>query len=123
MEAPMQLSFIPVLDEARLHSVRAPMGAAANDVSRNGLNGSLGRTMAAPRLSEMARANRPTDAQVHYLKKLTRIRTDSQLTRYVMRKLNKANDQQALKPTQITLTKADFAKVIDMEVNEKRLTG
>jgi hypothetical protein len=60
----------------------------------------------------MAVENRPTPAQVSYLKKLTRIRTDSQLSRFVMRRLGSESET--------TLTRADFAKVIEMEVAEKR---
>lgn len=73
-------------------------------------------------LSPMAAANRPTQAQVSYLKKLTRIKTDTQLARYVLRKLSK--DGQASSPQigKTILTKADFAKVIDLEVAEKRWT-
>lgn len=62
--------------------------------------------------SAMAPINRPTAAQVSYLKKLTRIRTDVQLARFVVRKLG----MEAKK----VLTRQDFAKVIDMEVAEKR---
>lgn len=62
--------------------------------------------------SAMAPVNRPTSAQVTYLKKLTRIRTDVQLARFVVRKLGVESKK--------VLTRQDFAKVIDMEVAEKR---
>jgi hypothetical protein len=64
------------------------------------------------RVSAMAPVNRPTPAQVSYLKKLTRIRSDVQLARYVVRKLGVEG--------KAALTRQDFAKVIDMEVSEKR---
>ena len=88
----MQLSFIPALEAARV-----PIAfAEATNSAR----------------SAMAAANRPTAAQISYLKKLTRIRTDVQLARFVMRKLEVENKS--------ILTRHDFAKVIDMEVCEKR---
>jgi hypothetical protein len=88
----VQLSLIPALEAARIpatYSSKAERPASA-----------------------MAPANRPTAAQVSYLKKLTRIRTDVQLARYVVRKLGIEG--------KATLTRHDFAKVIDMEVCEKR---
>jgi hypothetical protein len=62
--------------------------------------------------SAMAPVNRPTLAQVSYLKKLTRIRSDVQLARFVVRKLGLEG--------KAVLTRQDFAKVIDREVSEKR---
>lgn len=88
----VQLSLIPALEAARV---------AAH----------LTREASRP-LVAMAPANRPTSAQVSYLKKLTRIRTDAQLARFVSRKLGVEG--------KTTLTRQDFAKVIDMEVCEKR---
>lgn len=88
----MQLSLIPALEAAR-----QPLYVAAR-----------GMAPASP----MAPTNRPTAAQISYLKKLTRIRTDGQLARFVVRKLGA--DAKAV------LTRHDFAKVIDMEVAEKR---
>jgi hypothetical protein len=88
----VQLSLIPALEAARV-----PTNYSAK-ASRPG--------------SDMAPTNRPTAAQVSYLKKLTRIRTDTQLARYVVRKLGLEG--------KTTLTRHDFAKVIDMEVSEKR---
>jgi hypothetical protein len=88
----VQFSLIPALEAARLpatYSSKASQPASA-----------------------MSPANRPTEAQVSYLKKLTRIRADTQLARYVVRKLGVDSKS--------TLTRHDFAKVIDMEVSEKR---
>ncbi len=88
----VQLSLIPALEAARL-----PV-SSSTQVTRPA--------------SAMAPANRPTAAQISYLKKLTRIRTDVQLSRYVVRKLGVEGKS--------ILTRHDFAKVIDMEVSEKR---
>jgi hypothetical protein len=60
--------------------------------------------------------SRPTSAQVKYLKRLTGIRADGQLHRYVARKLGK----QGLGQNKLVLTKQDFAQAIDRELNEKR---
>ena len=60
--------------------------------------------------------SRPTSAQVNYLKRLTGIRADGQLHRYVARKLGK----QGLDQGKLVLTKQDFAQAIDRELNEKR---
>ncbi len=88
----VQLSLIPALEAARQPH-------------------SFDKRMARP-VSAMAPVNRPTAAQVSYLKKLTRIRSDVQLTRYVVRKLELDSKS--------VLTRHDFGKVIDMEVTEKR---
>lgn len=88
----VQLSLIPALEAARQPSVS---------------NGHMNRPASA-----MAPVNRPTAAQVSYLKKLTRIRSDVQLSRFVVRKLGVEGKS--------VLTRQDFAKVIDMEVSEKR---
>ena len=60
--------------------------------------------------------SRPTSAQVNYLKRLTGIRSDGQLHRYVARKIGK----QSLGQKKLVLTKQDFAQAIDRELNEKR---
>lgn len=60
--------------------------------------------------------SRPTSAQINYLKRLTGIRADGQLQRYVARKIGK----QGLDQTRVVLTKQDFAQAIDRELNEKR---
>lgn len=88
----VQLSLIPALEAARQPSVS---------------NARMNRPASA-----MAPVNRPTAAQVNYLKKLTRIRSDVQLSRFVVRKLGVEGKS--------VLTRQDFAKVIDMEVSEKR---
>jgi hypothetical protein len=87
-----QLSLIPALEAAR-----QPLFVDASRISP---------------ARDMAPVNRPTSAQVTYLKKLTRIRTDVQLARFVVRKLGVESKK--------VLTRQDFAKVIDMEVAEKR---
>jgi hypothetical protein len=101
----VQLSLIPAFEAARFQSESTPVqsGARAQDA-------------AARHLSPMAPANRPTPAQVAYLKKLTRIRSDAQLARFVMRQLGLAD----LSETQGALTKHHFAQVIDKEVAHKR---
>ena len=91
----MQLSLIPALEAAR---------ALTSAPSRSRHPG-----------SDMASVNRPTSAQISYLKKLTRIKTDVQLARFVVRKLGGEGKN--------TLTRHDFSKVIDMEVSEKRITA
>jgi hypothetical protein len=91
-----QLSLIPALEAARVPVFMGRSNGVANAVSG----------------SPMAPANRPTPAQISYLKKLTRIRTDVQLARFVVRKLGVEGKK--------VLTRQDFAKVIDMEVSEKR---
>jgi hypothetical protein len=88
----VQLSLIPALEAARMSHTGGPSDARA--------------------ASAMAPVNRPTPAQVSYLKKLTRIRSDVQLARFVVRKLGVEGKN--------VLTRQDFAKVIDMEVSEKR---
>ncbi len=88
----LQLSLIPALEAARKPEVYATRSARA--------------------MSDMAVNNRPTPAQISYLKKLTRIKTDVQLARFVVRKLEM--------DSKIVLTRQDFGKVIDMEVAEKR---
>lgn len=60
--------------------------------------------------------SRPTSAQVNYLKRLTGIRADGQLHRYVARKIGKPGSDQG----KLVLTKQDFAQAIDRELNEKR---
>lgn len=60
--------------------------------------------------------SRPTSAQVNYLKRLTGIRADGQLHRYVARKVGKQGSDQS----KLVLTKQDFAQAIDRELNEKR---
>jgi hypothetical protein len=108
----VQLSLIPALEASRF--APAIQAAASHRASSHGASshGASGQA----HQSAMAPANRPTTAQVSYLKKLTRIRTDAQLARYVSRKLDKG-EATAIKTT---LTRHDFAKVIDMEVSEKR---
>ena len=59
---------------------------------------------------------RPTSAQITYLKRLTGIRADGQLHRYVARKIGK----QGLDRNELVLTKQDFAQAINRELNEKR---
>jgi hypothetical protein len=61
----------------------------------------------------------PTPAQIAYLKKLTRITAVRQLSRYVARKVGKARDA----GQGLALTKQDFARAIDLELNEKRWVG
>jgi hypothetical protein len=95
-----QLSLIPALEAARFRS------ADLAPIPRG--DGQVGAAMELP--------NRPTAAQVSYLKRLTGIRTDVQLARYVSRKI--AGDHH--NETKSTLTKRDFAKAIDLEVAEKR---
>jgi hypothetical protein len=92
----VQLSLIPALEASRF----LPQSQSSGSQNQ----------------SPMAPSNRPTAAQVSYLKKLTRIKTDTQLARYVMRKLNIAS----LSEAKGALTRQDFAKVIDLEVSEKR---
>jgi hypothetical protein len=60
--------------------------------------------------------SRPTSAQVNYLKRLTGIRADGQLHRYVARKIGKQGSDKG----KLVLTKQDFAQAIDRELNEKR---
>jgi hypothetical protein len=66
--------------------------------------------------SPLSNASRPTSAQIAYLKRLTGIRADGQLHRYVARKIGK----QGLDQGKLVLTKQDFAQAIDRELNEKR---
>ena len=88
----VQLSLIPALEAARTQNIlSAPMSYRAG---------------------AMVPANRPTAAQISYLKKLTNIRTDAQLARFVVRKLDLES--------QASLTRHDFSKVINREVAEKR---
>jgi hypothetical protein len=61
----------------------------------------------------------PTPAQIAYLKKLTRITAVRQLSRYVARKVGKAGEA----GQGLVLTKQDFARAIDLELNEKRWVG
>lgn len=61
----------------------------------------------------------PTSAQIAYLKKLTRITAVRQLSRYVERKVGKAGEA----GHGLALTKQDFARAIDLELNEKRWVG
>jgi hypothetical protein len=95
-----QLSLIPALEAAR-----RPAREMTNPSAPQGHVG-----------DPMAPANRPTAAQISYLERLTGIRTNTQLARYVARK---ASDGQSRDPKSI-LTKRDFAKVIDLEVAGKR---
>ena len=88
----VQLSLIPALEAARTQNL---LSATSNARSQS-----------------MVPENRPTAAQISYLKKLTNIRTDAQLARFVIRKLDLES--------QASLTRHDFAKVIDREVSEKR---
>jgi hypothetical protein len=92
----MQLSLLPVLEAER------PLTKPAGPSHRQD---SLPPTV-----------SRPTSAQVNYLKRLTGIRADGQLHRYVARKLGK----QGLGQNKLVLTKQDFAQAIDRELNEKR---
>jgi hypothetical protein len=96
-----QLSLIPALEAARFEP---HLVAGSHDHNRQ------------QPISPMAPANRPTPAQVAYLKKLTRIRTDAQLARFVARQLGLSLDDGA----KVTLTRHHFAKVIDKEVAHKR---
>jgi hypothetical protein len=99
----VQLSLIPALEAARFEP------PAQNQ--REGY-----KALDTKLLSPMAPANRPTTAQISYLKKLTRIRTDAQLARFVMRQLGIDSLEQA----KGTLTRHHFAQVIDKEVFHKR---
>jgi hypothetical protein len=92
----MQLSLLPALEAER------PLTKPAGTSHRQD---SLPSTV-----------SRPTSAQVNYLKRLTGIRADGQLHRYVARKLGK----QGLGQNKLVLTKQDFAQAIDRELNEKR---
>jgi hypothetical protein len=100
----IQLSLIPALEAARFEPA---IHGTAQSTSR--AERSLG-------LSAMAPANRPTPAQVNYLKKLTRIKSDAQLARFVMRQLGMDSLDQA----KGALTRHHFAQVIDKEVSHKR---
>jgi hypothetical protein len=97
----VQLSLIPALEAARF----SPDKNSGSDERRS-----------AEMLSPMAPANRPTKAQISYLKKLTRIRSDNQLARFVLRQLGLGD----LSAANGALTRQHFAKVIDMEVGHKR---
>ncbi|MCA3697091.1 hypothetical protein [Aquidulcibacter sp.] len=66
--------------------------------------------------SPLPAVSRPTSAQINYLKRLTGIRADGQLQRYVARKIGKPGMSQG----KLVLTKQDFAQAIDRELNEKR---
>ena len=66
--------------------------------------------------SPLPAVSRPTSAQINYLKRLTGIRADGQLQRYVARKIGKPGVNQG----KLVLTKQDFAQAIDRELNEKR---
>jgi hypothetical protein len=101
-----QLSLIPALEAARA-SRPLQAGQASETLQRNRHEG-----------EPMSPPNRPTLAQVSYLKKLTGIRTDAQLARYVLRKIGGESGASS-KPI---LTRRDFAKAIDLEVSEKRWT-
>jgi hypothetical protein len=96
-----QLSLLPALEAARFATPHS---------------GSIQGGASAKTLSPMAPTNRPTPAQVAYLKKLTRIKSDAQLTRFVMRQLGFETTADA----KGALTRQHFAKVIDMEVGHKR---
>ena len=99
----MQLSFLPVL-EAKGRQTRAA-----------GQTTSLKRDSDTAGLAALPAVSRPTPAQIQYLKRLTRIRADGQLKRYVARKVGKA----AMGGEAPVLTKQDFAVVIDRELHEK----
>jgi hypothetical protein len=99
----VQLSLIPALEAARFE----PQRVAQHDSQS---------ASSAKSLSPMALANRPTAAQISYLKKLTRIRTDAQLARFVMRQLGLDN----LEKSNGILTRHHFAQVIDKEVSHRR---
>jgi protoporphyrinogen oxidase len=99
----VQLSLIPALEAARFE----PQNENQRDATQHAPS---------KHLSPMAPANRPTPAQVAYLKKLTRIKTDAQLARFVMRQLGLEN----LEQTMGALTRHHFAQVIDKEVSHKR---
>lgn len=92
----MQLSLLPALE------AEAPKAARLTQPQR--AEGGL------PSVS------RPTSAQINYLKRLTGIRAEGQLARYVARKIGKQADAQG----KVILTKQDFAQAIDRELNEKR---
>ena len=104
----MQLSLIPALEAAR--------------ISPRHTKSQTGRVD--PSTEPMAPPNRPTPAQVSYLKRLTGIRSDSQLARYVARRVNECETTGSNhKPGGATLTRRDFAKVIDLEMAMKRWTN
>lgn len=100
----MQLSFLPAL-EAK--------GLSTNHVARK-----LAKHWTPSHAGDAAlpAVSRPTSAQINYLKRLTGIRADGQLQRYVARKIGK----QGLDPMSVVLTKQDFAQAIDRELSEKR---
>lgn len=96
-----QLSLIPALEAARYMPAKSSLGTSEASMHS---------------YQAMAPANRPTAAQIRYLKQLTRIKTDSQLARFVARQLGVAGER----TTKAVLTRQDFAKVIDKEVAERR---
>jgi hypothetical protein len=63
--------------------------------------------------------HRPTHAQINYLKKLTRIKSDSALFRYVARKVGRASVEKDANP----LTRQDFMRAIEAEIAERRSAG
>lgn len=92
----MQLSLLPALEAERPHTT--PVAPSPRQDS------------------PLPTASRPTTAQINYLKRLTGIRADGQLQRYVARKVGK----QVQATEKLVLTKQDFAQAIDRELNEKR---
>ena len=68
---------------------------------------------------DMVPGSRPTEAQVRYLKKLAKIRTDTQLARYVARRVGKDGPGSEA----YVLTRQDFARAIDLELEERVRTS
>lgn len=56
----------------------------------------------------------PTQAQVDYLKKLTHIRGDEQLGRYIARRLGLPLDRD------LVIGRREFSRAIDLELAERR---
>jgi hypothetical protein len=99
----MQLSLLPSLDAALCSPKPGPF---------------LGHSVRA-RMPVAGVQSPPTPAQIAFLKKLTRITAVRQLSRYVARKVGKAGEI----GQDLVLTKQDFARAIDLELNEKRWVG
>ncbi|MEN9855562.1 MAG: hypothetical protein RL186_1012 [Pseudomonadota bacterium] len=90
-----QLSLIPALEAARAASA----SGAPQPAVRSG----------------SASVPAPTPAQIAYLKRLTRITGITQLKRYVARRLGQTDPN--------CFTRPNVAKVINMEVSERRLAA
>jgi hypothetical protein len=108
----MQLSLLPALEAESPHTQHLAQNLAES------LAESLPNRVAPCRQPEgpLPDGCRPTSAQINYLKRLTGIRADGQLHRYVARKIGK----QGLDRNQLVVSKQDFAQAIDRELNEKR---